>query len=226
MPLTIGITLEKANENGITETERMIANSFEFGIVCMHAGVCELEGTYYGTNYKKRPITIDEVLERFTVVENEFKVLEKTHRGEGDEKINGKDFILNKDNLIRLHNAGWECNAGWKSSEEFIWHMGRLAVENVFKNTEHLGYEQTYDTYDDYLKRKRVPAHVVGMLLTGEKKMFYDTDKEFAEMIIEEGNMYDQYWNKSFYQDANGTDWYLHWHDDGTFTIDTSKQEE
>ena len=64
------------------------------------------------------------------------------------------------------------------------------------------------------------------MLMTGEKKMFYDTDKEFAEMIIEESNIYDQYWNKSFYQDANGTDWYLHWHDDGTFTIDTSKQEE
>ena len=67
----------------------------------------------------------------------------------------------------------------WKSSENsFCTWVGWLW--RMCSRTLSTGYERTYDTYDDYLKKK-VPAHVVGILMTGEKKMFYDTDKEFMK---------------------------------------------
>ena len=181
--LVIGIV--NGLEKGFTEKELELTNGFAFGVICMHAGVSQIGDRKYGT-----AILAEEAHERFKLV------LDTMPLWDDQENCFPYKWLTNLDNIKRLEEHGWTCNAGTKSREEFVHHMRKVIFDNVTKDTM-FKYSPNI-SYDDLHKRYSTVRSIVGTILSGDDKEYYDDNNWIVESLTESFELWES--DEPFYE--------------------------
>tara|TARA_R100000406_G_scaffold95459_1_gene89840 strand:- start:200 stop:841 length:642 start_codon:yes stop_codon:yes gene_type:complete len=153
MPLIIGI--ENGTDKGFTEKELGLTNGFLFGVVCMHAGVGRIGDKAYCT-----VISAEEAQARFKLVLDTMPVWE-------DQQNTWEyKWLTDLDNIKRLEEHDWTCNAGSKSAEEFLHHMQYIMMEDAVRGTP-LDKHLKRTDWRDLSHQNDTIRNLIGMCLNG-----------------------------------------------------------
>jgi len=184
--LTIGI--KNGTDKGFTKEELEVTNGFHFGIICMHAGVGRIGDKAYRT-----VISAEEACDRFKIVMDEMPLWED------QENTFPYKWLTDVDNIKRLEENSWYCNAGNKKPEHFLHHMKNIIMNKIVKRTQLEGHYKA-TTYEDTQRQKEAVRTVLGLLLTGEAEDYYDDNQWIVDTITDAFEPYD-HWNlsKPFY---------------------------
>ena len=185
MPLVIGI--ENGTDKGFTKKELGLTNGFTLGVICMHAGIGRIGDKGYGI-----VISAEEAVERFKLV------LDTMPLWDNQENTWEYKWLTNLDNIKRLEENNWTCNAGSKSTEQFIHDMKNTMFDNATRQTM-FKYSPRV-SWDDFKSQKETIRNILGMILTGDDKRYYDDNKWMVDELAGAFEPYDN-WNlkKPFY---------------------------
>ena len=185
MPLVIGI--ENGTDKGFTKKELGLTNGFTLGVICMHAGISRIGDKGYGV-----VISAEEAVERFKLV------LDTMPLWDNQENTWEYKWLTNLDNIKRLEENNWTCNAGSKSTEQFIHDMKNTMFDNATRQTM-FKYSPRV-SWDDFKSQKETIRNILGMILTGDDKRYYDDNKWMVDELAGAFEPYDN-WNlkKPFY---------------------------
>ena len=185
MPLVIGI--ENGTDKGFTKKELGLTNGFTLGVICMHAGIGRIGDKGYGI-----VISAEEAVERFKLV------LDTMPLWDNQENTWEYKWLTNLDNIKRLEENNWTCNAGSKSTEQFIHDMKNVMFDNATRQTM-FKYSPRV-SWDDFKSQKETIRSILGMILTGDDKRYYDDNKWMVDELTGAFEPYDN-WNlkKPFY---------------------------
>ena len=185
MPLVIGI--ENGTDKGFTKKELGLTNGFTLGVICMHAGISRIGDKGYGV-----VISAEEAVERFKLV------LDTMPLWDDQENTWEYKWLTNLDNIKRLEENNWTCNAGSKSTEQFIHDMKNAMFDNATRQTM-FKYSPRV-SWDDFKSQKETIRSILGMILTGDDKRYYDDNKWIVDELAGAFEPYDN-WNlkKPFY---------------------------
>ena len=185
MPLVIGI--ENGTDKGFTKKELGLTNGFTLGVICMHAGISRIGDKGYGV-----VISAEEAVERFKLV------LDTMPLWDNQENTWEYKWLTNLDNIKRLEENNWTCNAGSKSTEQFIHDMKNTMFDNATRQTM-FKYSPRV-SWDDFKSQKEIIRNILGMILTGDDKRYYDDNKWMVDELTAVFEPYDN-WNlkKPFY---------------------------
>ena len=185
MPLVIGI--ENGTDKGFTKKELGLTNGFTLGVICMHAGISRIGDKGYGV-----VISAEEAVERFKLV------LDTMPLWDDQENTWEYKWLTNLDNIKRLEENDWYCNAGSKSTEQFIHDMKNAMFDNATRQT--MFKHSPRVSWDDFKSQKETIRSILGMILTGDDKRYYDDNKWIVDELAGAFEPYDN-WNlkKPFY---------------------------
>ena len=185
MPLVIGI--ENGTDKGFTKKELGLTNGFTLGVICMHAGIGRIGDKGYSV-----VISAEEALERFKLV------LDTMPLWDDQENTWEYKWLTNLDNIKRLEENNWTCNAGSKSTEQFIHDMKNAMFDNATRQT--MFKHSPRVSWDDFKSQKETIRSILGMILTGDDKRYYDDNKWMVDELTCAFEPYDN-WNlkKPFY---------------------------
>ena len=208
MPLTIGI--ENGLDKGFTENELGLTNGFAFGVVCMHAGVSRIGEKGYGTI-----VSAEEAHARFKLV------LDAMPLWDDQENSGPYKWLTDLDNIKRLEEHDWYCNAGTKTTTEFLHDMRNIMIDNAIKGTPLDGNIQK-DTYREAEEQKGTVRTIIGCILSGNDKKWHDDNNWIVEELTHVFEPYD-HWDlsKPFYDGQ-----YLVYGNDGYTLSDTPQEDE
>ena len=186
MPLTIGI--ENGTDKGFTKEELQLTNGFALGAICMHAGVGRIGNEAYRT-----VISAEEAHERIKLV------LDTMPLWDDQENTFAYKWLTNLDNIKRLEENHWYCNAGNKTTAEFVHHMRKVIFDNATRDTM-FKYSPSI-SYDDLRNRHNTVRSIVGTILSGDAKEYYGNDINWVvESLNEAFEPYDYHdLSKPFY---------------------------
>ncbi len=212
MPLIIGI--RNGTDKGFTEKELRLTNGFTFGVVCMHAGVSKIGVDRFYTS-----VDAEEAQARFKLV------LDTMPLWEDQENSFPYKWLTDLDNIKRLEEHDWQCNAGSKTTEEFLYHMKHIMMENAIRDTP-LDKHLKRTDWRDIVNQKDTIRNLIGMCLNGDAK---DWHREYGggfdwlvEQLTDAFAPYD-HWDleEEFYDGM-----YLVWDDDECKYILSDKPQE
>ena len=212
MPLIIGI--KNGTDKGFTEKELRLTNGFTFGVVCMHAGVSKIGVDRFYTS-----VDAEEAQARFKLV------LDTMPLWEDQENSFPYKWLTDLDNIKRLEEHDWQCNAGSKTTEEFLYHMKHIMMENSIRDTP-LDKHLKRTDWRDIVNQKDTIRNLIGMCLNGDAK---DWHREYGggfdwlvEQLTDAFAPYD-HWDleEEFYDGM-----YLVWDDDECKYILSDKPQE
>ena len=211
MPLTIGI--KNGLEKGFTENELGLTNGFAFGVVCMHAGVSKIGVDRFYTS-----VDAEEAQARFKLV------LDTMPLWEDQENSFPYKWLTDLDNIKRLEEHDWRCNAGSKTTEEFLHHMQHIMMENAIRDTP-LDKHLKRTDWRDLEHQKDTIRNLIGMSLNGNADDWHREYGNFdwlVEQLTDAFAPYD-HWDleEKFYDGM-----YLVWDDDECKYILSDKPQE
>mgnify|MGYP003139975853 FL=1 len=170
MPLIIGI--KNAKEKGFSEEDINIAHSFEFGLLCMHAGIGDIGERNYGV-----VITPEEAHERFMLTMKVWDYYDKSLM---------YLWVSDLENIKRLAEHGWSCNVSNESTEKFLHKMRNLSVSNILDDMDctHLKSSIGEMSWDRVYKQQEAARTIIGSLLSGTVRMDSVGNKEWYIDIL------------------------------------------
>jgi len=201
MPLTIGI--KDGLEKGFTKEELQVTNGFEFGLVCMHAGVGKLGDSGWGT-----VISCDEAVERFTLV------LEITPLWNKDSFP--YKWITNVHNMKRLETNDWYCNVSNETAEHFMHKMKETQFDKMLRERDDkfkFLHNRTGKSYNEIREQRNAVIGTVGCILEG-----WTDELEYSmERLVDAFDLWDMEYNNK----------YLHYDEDACkYMLTKVKQED
>lgn len=209
MALVIGI--ENGIDKGISEKTLKLTNGFNFGVVCMHAGVSRIGDKGYRVT-----VSPEEAAARFKLV------LDTMPLWDDQENTWEYKWLTNPAKMEFLEEHDWTCNAGSKSTEEFLHHMSNIIMGNAIKDTVlNKSFKRT--DYSDIEKQMDTVRQLIGAIMSGEYEDYYDDNMWMVDMLTDAFEPYDNWdLNEPFY---NGK--YLVWDDDDyCYRLETEPQKE
>ena len=212
MPLIIGI--KNGTDKGFTEKELGLTNGFAFGVVCMQAGVSKIGVDRFYTS-----VDAEEAHARFKLV------LDTMPLWEDQENSFPYKWLTDLDNIKRLEEHDWQCNAGSKTTEEFLHHMQHIIMENAIKDTP-LDKHLKRTDWRDIVNQKDTIRNLIGMCLNGDAKEWHrEYGGDFDWLVEQLTDVFEPYnhWDleKKFYDGM-----YLVWDDDECKYILSDKPQE
>mgnify|MGYP003141391155 FL=1 len=137
-------------------------------------------------------ISAEEAVERFKLV------LDTMPLWDDQENTWEYKWLTNLDNIKRLEENDWYCNAGSKSTEQFIHDMKNVMFDNATRQT--MFKHSPRVSWDDFKSQKETIRSILGMILTGDDKRYYDDNKWMVDELTCAFEPYDN-WNlkKPFY---------------------------
>ncbi len=185
--MTLDIGVINGIDKGFTKKELGLTNGFTLGVICMHAGISRIGDKGYGI-----VISAEEAVERFKLV------LDTMPLWDDQENTWEYKWLTNLDNIKRLEENNWTCNAGSKSTEQFIHDMKNTMFDNATRQTM-FKYSPRV-SWDDFKSQKETIRSILGMILTGDDKRYYDDNKWIVDELAGAFEPYDN-WNlkKPFY---------------------------
>ena len=185
MPLTIGI--KNGLDKGFTKEELELTNGFAFGVVCMHAGVSRIGEKGYRTI-----VSAEEAQARFKLVLDTMPIW-----GDQENSFPYK-WLTDLDNIKRLEEHDWYCNAGTKTRPEFVHHMRKVIFDEATKDTM---FKYSWSpTWSDLDNQKDALRIVIGAILSGEDKEYHDDNTWLVEHLTDSFEPWDYFdLSKPFY---------------------------
>ena len=185
--MTLDIGIENGTDKGFTKKELGLTNSLTLAVICAHAGIGRIGDKGYGII-----ISAEEAVERFKLV------LDTMPLWDNQENTWEYKWLTNLDNMKRLEENDWTCNAGSKSTEQFIHDMKNTMFDNATRETM-FKYSPRV-SWDDFKSQKETIRSILGMILTGDDKRYYDDNKWMVDELTAVFEPYDN-WNlkKPFY---------------------------
>ncbi len=185
--MTLDIGVINGIDKGFTKKELGLTNGFTLGVICMHAGISRIGDKGYGI-----VISAEEAVERFKLV------LDTMPLWDDQENTWEYKWLTNLDNIKRLEENNWTCNAGSKSTEQFIHDMKNAMFDYATRQTM-FKYSPRV-SWDDFKSQKETIRNILGMILTGDDKRYYDDNKWIVDELAGAFEPYDN-WNlkKPFY---------------------------
>jgi hypothetical protein len=162
--MTLDIGIENGTDKGFTKKELGLTNGFTLGVICAHAGIGRIGDKAYGV-----VISAEEAVERFKLV------LDTMPLWDDQENTWEYKWLTNLDNMKRLEENDWYCNAGSKSTEQFIHDMKNVMFDYATRETM-FKYSPRV-SWDDFKSQKETIRSILGMILTGDDKRYYDDNK-------------------------------------------------
>lgn len=189
MPIVIGI--ENGIDKGFTKNELELTNGFTLGLICMHAGVGCIGDKAYRT-----VIEAEEVVERFRLVMDTMPLWGEDKKS--NQESDAYKWLTNIDNIRRLEANDWSCNAGNKSTAEFVHHMRKVIFDEATKNTM-FKYSPS-PSWSDLDNQKNTLRIVIGAILSGEDKEYHDDNSWLVEHLTDSFEPWDYFdLSKPFY---------------------------
>tara|TARA_R100001591_G_C4348956_1_gene182628 strand:+ start:2085 stop:2687 length:603 start_codon:yes stop_codon:yes gene_type:complete len=184
MALKIGI--KNGLKKGFTKEELQVTNGFSLGVLCMHTGTGKIGD---GRN----SASAEETYERFVLMMDAL-----------NWKPDEVSEFITLENVKRLEEAGWTANIGYRSMEEFMWHLKNMAFDKLFDKHKpsYLHRTESYETWNDVCSRKRMVRSVVGETLQSGR------DDYFVEEMCRAFKVWGWDLSEPFYNDK-----YLIWCD-------------
>jgi hypothetical protein len=191
MNMAFIIGIENGIEKGFTEDDLRLVSGPGMCVLAMVTGV----GTIGGKEGRRTThISVQEAHDRFTVA---LEGLDLFKEQEPVKETMTLDFVQ------RMADAGWSCNVGNESREEFLYKIAGQVMNKLLSKTNTETFGRNYHpTPWNYLQSQRSSVrHFIGAYLSGEDEAWYL--QENVDTMIMEFNL-DEY--EPFYGDK-----YLHW---------------
>ena len=213
MPLIIGI--ENAKEKGFSEEDIAIAHSYEFGLLCMHAGIGHIGERNYGV-----VITPEEAHERFMLTMKVWDYYEKSLM---------YLWVSDLENIKRLAEHGWSCNVSNERTEKFLHKMRNLCLKEML--TEDWGMDYTHlkptigeMSWDRVYEQREAARTIIGSLLNGTVRMGNGDKQWYIDMLTEAFGVWE--WQGPFDMEKPFYDGKYLCYADGTHYLSSTPQEE
>jgi hypothetical protein len=212
--MAIHIGMKNASDKGFSEEEIQVAHGFDFGLLCIHAGVGDIGERKHGVT-----ITPEEAHERFTLTMKLF--------GYNTESFM-YTWLSDLENIKRLAEHGWSCNVSNESTEEFLHKMRNLSLKLTLEDMDYTHLKHTIGEMSAERVRKQQEAArtIIGSLVSGTVPMGRYADKEwYINILIEAFGVWD--WDGLFDMEKPFYDGkYLCYAEGEHYLSDTPQEEE
>ena len=208
MPLIVGIKDKEKREIFDDEEGRFLA-SFEMGMYAMHTGIGDIGERKYGIS-----ISVDEAVERFSIMLKVFDIKTKTPQ-----------WLTDKDFVQKMADAQLTCNMNNESQEEFLHKMKNILFNDMWGEVKPKHITKPSEIYwQDIEKQRTVVNSLVGMIYANEMNYFDDFNKYVADELIEAFCLWDTC-GKPIYHNRHNTPMYLRYdeNDDRVYLSDKSE---
>lgn len=182
MGMVIGIRNYDEKNVQLTEEQKALQSSFDFGMLCICAGIGNItpdggEAPKWGAN-----ITVDEALRRLNLVNRTVCTLLV-------DPDTGKPVDLDREFIAELARAGWEFNENNKSEVWFTDEMQRRTICDINHELHNAGYDNVRPASEfDHDKRQRLDsiAQMHADVLMGDTRYVFDSISELFDEFSEE----------------------------------------
>lgn len=182
MAMRIGIENYEEKNVQLTKEQQALQSSFDFGMLCICAGIGNItpdggEPRKWGAN-----ITVDEALRRLNLVNRTVCTLLV-------DPDTGKPVELEREFIAELARAGWSFNESNKSEVWFADEMQRRVICDINRALYRAGYDNVRpDSEFDHSARERFDriAQMHADVLMGDTQYVNSTISELFDEVCEE----------------------------------------
>jgi len=212
MPLTIG--MKNASDKGFSEEEIEVAHGFDFGLLCMHAGVGDIGEKEFPLNIT---ITPEEAHERFALTMQLFGWEEDSFM---------YTWLSDLENIKRLAENDWTCNVNNETTEHFLHKMRNLSLSRQLEDEKftHLKSNIGEMSADTVCEQQEAARTIIGSLLNGTVRMGNGDKQWYIDTLIEAFGVWE--WRGPFDLEKPFYDGKYLCYADGTLYLSSTPQED
>jgi len=182
MGMVIGIRNYDEKNVQLTDEQKALQSSFDFGMLCICAGIGHItpdggETPKWGAN-----ITVDEALRRLNLVNRTVCTLLV-------DPDTGKPVDLDREFIAELARVGWEFNENNKSEVWFTDEMQRRTICDINRELYSAGYNNVRSASEfDHDKKERFSriAQMHADVLMGDTRYVNSNISELFDEVLEE----------------------------------------
>tara|TARA_R110002051_G_scaffold88242_3_gene155546 strand:- start:191 stop:841 length:651 start_codon:yes stop_codon:yes gene_type:complete len=215
--MAIHIGMKNASDKGFSEEEIEVAHGFQFGLLCINAGVGDIGERKHGVT-----ITPEEAHERFALTMKLFGFVK--------EGISLNSFIYtwlsDLENIKRLAENDWTCNVNNETTEHFLHKMRNLSLSRQLEDEKftHLKSNIGEMSADTVCEQQEAARTIIGSLLSGTVRMDSDNKEWYIDTLTEAFGVWE--WQGPFDMEKPFYDGKYLCYADGTHYLSSTPQED